>query len=142
MEKVKWDDSLSIGIQLIDDQHKALIQRLSDVCEAASLRQGTREILKTLDFLVEYTEHHFSDEEKHMQETNYPGLEKQKREHQEFNAILKDMNRDFDEEGAIQALADSIQTLLMNWLATHIKVVDKEFGKFLMENNIEIAGEV
>ena len=26
MEKVLWDDNLSIGIELIDEQHKALIE--------------------------------------------------------------------------------------------------------------------
>ena len=41
----------------------------------AQHHQGEVEIGKTLDFMSEYTDHHFSAEEKHMAEVGYPGLE-------------------------------------------------------------------
>ena len=39
-------------------------------------------------------------EEKYMKETGYPGLEQQEKEHQYFKDMLKELDRDFDEEGA------------------------------------------
>jgi len=66
MGKIKWDDSLSVKINLIDTQHKMLIQRLSDLSEAIETSQGEKKIIQTLAFLIEYTEFHFSTEEKNM----------------------------------------------------------------------------
>jgi len=139
MEQVQWDDNLSIGVDLIDEQHKALIQRLNDVHKAADVQQGPMEITRTLGFLEEYTEYHFSEEEKHMQENNYPGLEIQQQEHQKFKDLLKKFGEEFKEEGATVNLAEDIKNLLANWLIKHISGIDKEFGSFLKEKNIEIS---
>ena len=45
---------------------------------------------------------------------------------------------DFREEGATYTLAESLNTLLGNWLIKHIKAVDQEFGTFLKEKGITI----
>jgi hemerythrin len=34
LAKIEWDDSLSVGIGLIDEQHKMLIRKLSDLSDA------------------------------------------------------------------------------------------------------------
>ncbi len=133
MVKIEWDDSLSVGIPLIDEQHKMLIQRLQALVHAIETFQSVTEIVKTLDFLIEYTNFHFSTEEKHMNETQYPGLTYHQTQHEEFKATLRDLTVDFEEDGATRALAESVNTFLMNWLVTHIKSVDVQFGTFLME---------
>ncbi len=136
MEKIVWDKSLSVGIGLIDEQHKALIKRLNDVSVAIEANIGEREISKTLEFLAEYAVYHFSAEEKHMAEHSYPGLEAQKMKHQEFMMTLKNMENDFEEEGSTRALSDSINVFLLNWLKTHIQQLDKTFGDFLSEKGV------
>jgi hemerythrin len=88
MAKIEWDDSLSVGIRLIDDQHKMMIQRIREVSSAVEKSQDMGNIVKTLDFMVEYTNFHFSTEEKHMKETNYPGLEFHRKQHEEFKVTL------------------------------------------------------
>ena len=133
MEKIGWDESLSIGVDLIDGQHKMLIQRLSEVSEAIEMNQGGGTIAKTLDFLIDYTNFHFSSEEKQMAEKNYPGLDLQKQQHEEFKKSLKQFEEDFKEDGATPSLANHIRDFLLNWLIRHIKDVDHKFGEFLNE---------
>ena len=133
MEKIEWDQNLSIGVGLIDKQHKALINRLNDVSVAIKANIGEREIIKTLEFLNEYADYHFSTEEKHMTDHGYPGLEAQKLKHQEFMMTLENLEKDFEEEGSTRALSDSINVFLLNWLRTHIQGLDKAFGDFLSE---------
>lgn len=135
MEKIEWDNSLSIGIDLIDEQHKMLIQRLNSLSMAVESRQGETEIMKTLEFMTDYTDFHFSSEEKHMKEQNYPGLEHQQKEHEEFRDTLKRIVEDFEQEGPTRALTTSINTFLTNWLIKHIKGVDLKFGKFLKDKD-------
>ncbi|MCK5851818.1 hemerythrin domain-containing protein, partial [bacterium] len=78
MKKILWTDEMSIGVELVDEQHKMLIQHLNDLTNAIESHHSVNQIVKTLDFLIEYTNFHFTEEEKHMSETNYPGLEHQK----------------------------------------------------------------
>jgi len=139
MAEIEWDNSLSIGVKLIDEQHKMLIKRLSDLSRAIEMSQGEVETAKTLDFMVDYTDFHFSAEEKHMMEQNYPGLEHQKLQHAEFKGHLKQLIEDFEEEGPTKALGTSINVFLLNWLIKHIKGVDLKFGEFLNEKGFELT---
>ena len=139
MVKIEWDDDLSVGIPLIDEQHKMLIQRLNSLSYAVDTYQSVNEIVKTLDFLIEYTNFHFSAEEKHMKEMNYPGLRYHITQHEEFKVTLKNLTMDFEEDGATQSLAESVNTFLMNWLVNHIKAVDIKFGSFLIQKGLSLS---
>ncbi len=141
MGKVQWDDSLAIGVPLIDEQHKTLVLRLNAVSAAAEAGQGEREILMTLGFLYDYADLHFSAEEKHMAEHGFPGLELQKTKHQEFMAALKNLEQDFEEEGSTHVLAEAVNTFLLNWLVDHIRGLDHQFAGFLAEKGIVITEE-
>ena len=133
MDKITWDDSLSVNVNLIDDQHKMLIKRLNDMAEAIDRKRGIEKISKTLSFMIEYTNFHFSTEEKHMAEQEYPHKDEHQKQHGEFVTVLNNLIEDFEEEGATQLLAESIDTFLVNWLIKHIKGSDVQFGKFLNE---------
>ena len=133
MSKIEWDDSLSVGVVLIDDQHKMLIQKLKDLSDAFRMGHEEDKIITTLEFMIDYTDFHFTAEEEHMAAHDYPGLEEQKKQHQEFKAILNHIVEDFKEEGPTKALATSINVFLLNWLINHIKGSDRKIGKFLSE---------
>ncbi|MHC4531957.1 MAG: bacteriohemerythrin [Planctomycetota bacterium] len=135
MARIEWENSLSIGIELIDEQHKMLIQRLNDLSRAVEMMQGETEIMKTLEFMIDYTNFHFSSEEKYMAEQKYPGLDCQQKQHEEFKDSLKRLVEDFEEEGPTRTLTTSINTFLANWLVKHIKGLDLKFGKFLKEKD-------
>ncbi len=139
MGRVEWDDSLAIGVPLLDEQHKALVQRLNEVSAAVEACQGEQEILRTLGFLSEYADFHFSSEEKHMTEHDFPGLENQKAKHQEFMGVLKNLEQDFTEEGSTRALAESVNTFLLNWLTDHIRGLDHQFAGFLAEKGVVVT---
>ena len=75
MAKIEWDDSLSVGVDLIDEQHKMLIQKLRDLSDAFEIGREMNRIMQTLEFMVDYTDFHFSAEEETMTKYDYPGLE-------------------------------------------------------------------
>jgi len=133
MAKIEWNDNLSVGIDLIDQQHKMLIQKLNNLSNAVEMMQGESEVIKTLEFMIDYTHFHFSSEEEQMAEHNYPGLANQQKLHEEFKNTLKNIVEDFEEEGPTRALTTSINTFLFNWLVKHIEGPDLEFGNFLKD---------
>jgi hemerythrin len=131
MSKIEWDESLSVGVDLIDEQHKMLIQKLSDISDAFRHGLEQNKVIKTLDFMIDYTDFHFSAEEEVMAEHDYPGLEEQKQQHKEFKVTLDNIVEDFKEEGTTTAIAESINVFLLNWLIKHIKGTDSKLGEFL-----------
>ncbi len=142
MNAVNWDDSLSVGVEVIDEQHKALIQKLNDTCAAAAMGEGERQTSQALEFLIDYTDYHFSTEERHMEKVRYPGMVKHKALHEEFKQTLAELEQDFNEEGATKKVAEAVQTLLMNWLVKHIQHVDQQFASFLEASDEKVAWEV
>ncbi|MDP6626805.1 MAG: bacteriohemerythrin [Methanopyri archaeon] len=137
MTTIEWDDSYSVGIDLIDEQHKMLLQRFNDLSRALKVTRGSAKITKMLDFMVDYTEFHFSTEEKHMEELGYTGMAYHKKQHDQFKRTLGLLIEDFQEEGATRALSTSINVFLANWLINHFQVVDLEFARFLTEVGFE-----
>jgi hemerythrin len=133
MVKIEWTPGLATGIELVDTQHKMLLEKLNDISEAIEKQQGTDVIIKTLDFMMDYTDFHFTDEEKHMKEHKYPRIDYHKKMHQEFVDTLNTMITEFKEDGATERLAESVNIYLFNWLVTHIKGVDGAYGKYLKE---------
>jgi len=141
MKEITWTPDLSVGIELIDQQHKMLIKHLNDLSQSLAAKQGPAKIATTLNFLIDYTNFHFTAEEKHMAVNNYPELENHKKKHEEFKKTLTSLEQDLEEEGATQLLADSIDTLLVKWLFEHIRAIDVAFGKFLKKKGVEIPRE-
>ena len=136
MEEISWDDSLSVGVDLIDEQHKMLIERINTLSKAVAKYMGHTKIIETLLFMTEYTDFHFSTEEKYMKELAYPAMDSHLKQHEEFKSMLRTLEDDFKEEGATKVVSRSISTFLGNWLINHIKVVDVNFGKFLQDKGV------
>ena len=136
MSEIEWDDSLSVGVDLIDEQHKMLIEKLKDLSD--DLRKGHEQdrILKTLGFMIDYTDFHFSAEEKVMADQGYPELEDQQQQHAEFKATLDNILLDLREDGPTDELAKSINVFLLNWLINHIKGSDQKLGAYLNEKGL------
>jgi hemerythrin len=138
MVKIEWSDGLSVGVELVDNQHKELLSKMNDISHAIEHNHSAEAISKTLDFMMEYTDFHFGTEEKHMEVIRYPRIEYHKKMHEEFVDTLKRMTDDFLEDGATQELAESVNVFLFNWLVKHIKGVDGAFGNYLKEKGVTI----
>lgn len=130
MKTITWDGSLAVGVEAIDHQHEELISRLNAISRAIAEGEGEREIQRTLEFLIEYTKYHFGAEEKIMEAAGYPELGDHQGKHREFVAILNRLEEEYREEGSTKILAESLNTLLGNWLVDHIGKVDTRFARF------------
>ena len=139
MEDISWNDSLSVGVDLIDEQHKMLIERINNLSNAVAKYMGHTRIIETLLFMTEYADFHFSTEERYMRDLNYPAIEHHLKQHEEFKNMLNTLEADFKEDGATKVVSRSINTFLGNWLINHIKIVDVNFGKFLRDQGVDMV---
>ena len=139
MSNIQWGESLSVGVGLIDEQHRKWIERLHEVESAIQSRRGMQQVVSTLDFLSEYTVFHFSTEEKYMLQTGYPELENHRAKHEELKKTLGNLIEDFKEDGITEKISEAVGTFLGNWLKDHIRVVDQVFAAFLKEKKIQLT---
>ncbi len=128
---VQWTPDLSVGVNLIDDQHKELFKRVNQLLEATSQGKGKDEIGKTLQFLSDYVVTHFGTEEKAMIQHGYGGIAAHKAEHLAFLRDFGDLAKGYDSQGASTSLVLSLQRRVVDWLINHIGKSDKALGAFL-----------
>lgn len=127
---MKWKQDYSIGIPVVDAQHKQLF-RMSDQLDA-DLKEGLQaaEIEETLVHMGEYATRHFQVEEKYMAESKYPGLEQQRTVHWEFGRSFQDTYENFKKNGLSQEVVDSLRRDLTNWIRDHVMGIDQQFGEY------------
>ncbi len=128
---VEWRESLAIGVDEIDNQHKELLLRFDGLLRACREGRGIGELKGLLGFLDEYVVEHFRDEERLQQLHRYPGLAEHRRLHASFIARVKALKDEISADGVAVHNVIETNNLLLNWLVNHISVVDRELGKFL-----------
>ncbi len=139
MKKIAWDESLSVGIDIIDRQHETWIARYNGVVDAIGSAGATAPVVSTLDFLLDYTVYHFTTEEGIMREAGYPDFEGHHAKHQALRQAVASLGDDFEEEGSTNALGEAVETLLGNWLIQHIKNTDQRFGAFVRDRGVSVS---
>lgn len=131
-------------IQLVDDEHRRLfeiIKEANDLIFQELLHDKYDKIIELLSELKDYTEFHFSDEEKLMEKIGYPGLEAQQRAHAAFieKLVNIDLNTLDDIDNNQQEYLTELINFLLGWLSNHILGSDKKIGEFVKEHNIIIS---
>ncbi len=129
---VKWENRFAIGIPLIDQQHKSLIENVNKLIEAIHIGKEQEQIQDIATFLTEYVVKHFHDEEALMQEYKYPGYSTHKSLHLKFIEDWIILKKElYKKQDKSMYLVFRVQTLIMDWLVNHISQVDQQIGVFL-----------
>lgn len=132
----KWSDEYSIDNPHIDAQHRKLFEMAGNV-EAIADRSVTKgEIKDLLTEFFHYMKEHFSDEEKYMEEINYPELEPHRRIHKE---IIQSMVHLISTIKTTNDLKERLYLISKKWLLEHILFEDMKITEFL--RTLPILGE-
>lgn len=130
-----WTPNLSVGVEIIDDQHKVWFEKAEKLFEAGRNRQASGYIGELLDFLEDYTKKHFADEEKYMLSINYPGYAEQKKAHTDFMGQLTKLRNDYNSSGGNLLVIMDANQLVIGWLTKHISSMDKKIGEYAKSKN-------
>ena len=124
--KTEWDESWSLGISVIDSQHRAFIEMLNEIeCnEGESLDpEKGKELLKKL---MSYIQVHFQTEEDFMGVHFHSELEIHKNEHRLFSSMVRTFSREI--RAGNVCVADEMRGKLKNWLKNHIISFDVRYA--------------
>ncbi|MCP5495745.1 MAG: bacteriohemerythrin [Leptospiraceae bacterium] len=121
---VKWNESWSTKIDLIDNQHKILFTIINDLERAIHFNKGM-EILKRIFYNLKiYTFTHFSLEEALMYRAHFPDLDHHKEEHKKFIAEVEKGEHSLQKDSLDVSL--EILHFLCKWLTNHIQKSDRD----------------
>lgn len=125
----KWNENYETGIREIDVQHRKLIDigaKLEDMLHAGDSLDYYDYILETIEELKDYTEYHFSYEEKRMEETGYPELEMHRMEHLYFIKRINKVSTEDIDSHQVGIIMETLQ-FLAKWLFSHILKEDMKY---------------
>jgi hemerythrin-like metal-binding protein len=129
---VQWQNSYSVGVRPIDEQHMELIRltnKLFNSCMAGQ-KKGSSAFLEVIHEAVDYTSYHFGTEEKIMERINYPDYARHKKEHADF---VREVFIKVDEFKSGKQLTPLLFVyFLRDWVLHHIAVSDKRLGDYLL----------
>lgn len=121
---------LETGNDLIDSEHRMLFDAINDLMDACSSGQGRNKIGETAEFLADYVDKHFSDEEDLQRKNHYPHYQA----HHDFHVNYKRKIREL--ANSIRADGPSVKNLgeinaQASVLINHIRHEDKRLAAFL-----------
>lgn len=145
-EPIVWNVSLATGVEVIDEQHKILINMINDANERLDEKSG-RDILEQVILdLMSYALYHFDTEEELMVENQYPAADKESHfeQHRVFSNTVSNLQQDIRQGKLITR--EELLSFLNNWLINHILHTDQQLGKFLNQTrqrlNFQNTGEL
>lgn len=112
-----WDECYNINNKKIDTQHKKLFELAAKVENAVYKFVKRDELKEILTELFNYMKEHFHDEEKFMEENQYPYLHEHRQMHKN---IIYEMSRLIQNIKTTNDLKERLYHMMSNWLYKHI----------------------
>jgi hemerythrin len=138
---VTWSATYSVGIKLIDDQHKELFKLVNDMYNHVSNDDEDVErayFKSVIRQVVDYIKKHFATEEKIMKMTKYNDYAKHKLAHDFFILSVVNMVQKFDEGKKVPL--NTLTHFIKDWILTHIAIMDKQSFTYLTKKARSMSG--
>jgi len=131
---IEWKDEYSLGIDVIDNQHRQFLELMDQAYEAFYKKESKEEISVLLGNLKDYTYMHFGTEEKYFDLFNYELKSMHIEYHTKLKEQLADLMKDFEVKGldTVPALVDFLE----NWLVVHLEHEDKKYVHCFKEHGL------
>jgi hemerythrin len=124
-----WNESYSVGVAAMDNQHKRLVELVNRLFEAMKAGKGDVAAHEIMKELAGYTLTHFAAEEDLMRKAGYPDLTAHIDLHKQLMQKATDMLDDLKEGKRVATVA--LATFLKDWLTQHIQNEDRRYGLYI-----------
>lgn len=124
-----WNQSLSTGIRIIDDQHKTLINMINELYSAMQHHSSDTMVRQVIEGLEKYTKTHFSTEERFFEKSAYPDTARHKQVHRAFEKKIAEARHDVETKTSVVSM--ELLNFLKDWLLKHIQGTDLGYTKYI-----------
>jgi len=129
-EYFPWSDEYSVGIRLIDNDHRELFSVVNDLHALQEEDAPIDQLRDITNRLTRYAQEHFEREEHLMAEYKFPGLNAHRQKHHDFVRMIYAI-RKIELECPKRLDLSKLLDFLVGWLRRHILNVDREYITFL-----------
>ncbi|WP_044870198.1 bacteriohemerythrin [Pseudomonas sp. LFM046] len=127
---LEWESDLDTGIEVIDGQHKRIVEMINGL-HAAQLQMDKAAVARVIEEVVDYTLSHFAFEETLLEDAGYQFSRAHKKVHELF---IRRVNVFGMRHEAGEDVADELKDLLGRWLFNHIRNDDANYVEAVKAN--------
>ncbi|MEI6877297.1 MAG: bacteriohemerythrin [Spirochaetota bacterium] len=120
-----WRDEFSVGIPLIDEQHRKLFGYLDSLAKEVTSPASCADPLPSIAWVKSFALEHFATEEDLMAKFSFPDLEAHAQRHREIISDIEAWQRRLDCGDA--KTTEEFCEFLMDWLLRHTLSVDRHY---------------
>ena len=126
---LNWSASYSVGIKSLDAEHQGLFIFFNQLVKLASSTPCGAEVEQAFADYIQAAASHFASEEKLLERHRYPGLSKQRKDHQSIIARMQHHQERLKSGAATlnKTVLDEIGALKLN----HILGPDQAYAEYL-----------
>ncbi len=134
MALMTWSSKYSVGVEGIDNQHKALMNVLNEL-HAASMRGKAQEVAGPLiQQIVSVAKEHFATEERLMESIGFPGLAAHRAKHQELSAKFRELVSRHEKGDA--SVYIQLLYFVRDWQTKHMQTEDQEYAGWISSHRV------
>lgn len=130
MKLVEWSEALSVGVDVIDSDHKILLDQINMLGAAVTDGDDDVMVASVMNVLVDYTDFHFGREQQLMEQTGFPDTDGHLRQHRVLVTKCKETLAAYREG---KASSKDVLDFMKVWLTQHILKSDKALGAHLQQ---------
>ncbi len=134
MDKLIWTEDFSVGVSVLDFQHRRIIDMINPLIRSEDSPVAPEVLAETLTAMIQYAKQHFSEEERLMREHGCPDLDVQKSQHKQF--LLKAVDFCTAESLRVVGVPEMLQTYLKEWWNQHILEEDMKYKPFFQQRGV------
>lgn len=136
MAFINWNDSYSVNVEEIDNQHKELVGMINDFYEKINKEDGRVLVENLIVRMREYVIMHFEFEKRMMRKYDFPELTDHHAEHNLFIEKVKSLEYKILNNTFV--LSFEITNFLREWLNKHILESDMQYAHYFESKKIEV----
>jgi hemerythrin len=125
---IVWKDYYSVCDELLDTQHKEILNIINELYEARQKGVDDKKIKTILDRLVKYTVDHFRREEEAMRAHQYPDHDFA--QHRALHDTMRRKTLVLRENANLMTGRDML-VFLKDWWCSHIQEEDKHYAAYM-----------
>ena len=132
MDYIEWTDDVKVGVKIIDDQHKSMVDSVNILFNRIG-DEKKQETGKIFSQMLDGIKIHFETEDKFMTESNYLDYISHKLEHERLYNKLNEINKNLI-KGVSELTIEDLKSI-KKWFFNHLEFKDKKLGKFINSLN-------
>jgi hemerythrin len=124
-----WKEEYHIN-EAIDREHQHLLGLADRVMAIVDPVAEAEKVGATIREVYGYMKYHFDNEQKRMQDVEYPGYDEHIQKHEEIIAKVNTMLKQGYE---IKRLTAEFRKIMVDWVIQHVMEEDKKFAAYLQD---------